>query len=126
MKTILKFVALGLLATGFSGLFTPSDASAQVVVTGYAPAVTYYRPRPILRPFTYAPAVTAVPTTAYYAPTTAYYAPTTSYYAPSVTSYYAPSAVSAPVTTYYAPSVAAPVTTYYAPSAYVAPVVPVW
>ncbi|HTN74668.1 MAG TPA: hypothetical protein VL096_05455 [Pirellulaceae bacterium] len=146
MKTILKFVALTSLLAGLGLVFTPNTAQAQypVVVAGYAPAVTYYRPRPILRPFTYTAAVTAVPAVAA-VPTTAYYAPTTSYYAPTTT-YYAPTAYAAPTTTYYAPATTsyyaparttyyAPTTTYYAPArtTYYAPtivappvVVPAW
>ena len=143
-----KFFGAALLAAGLLGFLNPGEAQAQVVTT-VAPVATYYRPNPILRPFTWAPAVryapvaVAAPTTTYYAPaTTAYYAPattsyyapattsyyapaaTTSYYAPSATtSYYAPSAVAAPVTTYYAPSatVTTPVTTYYAPPSVVYP-----
>lgn len=132
-----KLFAAGAVLVAGAFVASPTEAQAQVVVTP-TPVVTYYRPRPILRPFTYAPAVTygatvatpavtsyyAPATTAYYAPTTTYYAPaTTSYYAPATTSYYAPTTTSyyAPTTTYYAPSVSAPVTTYYTPSV-VAPV----
>ena len=111
---VTKFLGAALLAVGLLGFFNPGEAQAQVVTT-VAPEVTYYRPNPILRPFTwapavrYAPAAVVAPTTTYYAPaTTAYYAPaTTTYYAPATTSYYAPAAT----TSYYAPStVAAPVT----------------
>lgn len=133
MKTFLKFAALAVVAIGLGSFITAGEAQAQgLVTTGYVPAVSYYRPRPFLRPNLYAPAVTAIPTTTYYAPSapvTSYYAPsvaTTSYYAPAapVTTYYAPSA---PVTTYYAPSYTAPITTYYTPTGVTPPVVvPTW
>lgn len=60
-----------------------------------------------------APAVTAAPTTTYYAPAaTVTAAPTTTYYAP------APAVIAAPTTTYYAPApaVIVPTRTYYAPA----------
>src|SRR5690606_35004610 len=109
---VTKFLGAALLAVGLLGFFNPGEAQAQVVTT-VAPVLTYYRPNPILRPFTWAPAVRYAPA-AVVAPPTTYYAPaTTTYYAPATTSYYAPAAT----TSYYAPStVAAPVTTYYAPS----------
>jgi hypothetical protein len=134
--TFTKLFAASAVVAAMAWISSPMQAEAQVVIAP-TPVVSYYRPRPILRPFTYAPAVTygatvAAPVTSYYAPaTTAYYAPTTSYYAPATTSYYAPATTSyyapattsyyAPTTTYYAPSVSAPVTSYYAPSV-VAPV----
>lgn len=129
--TLTKMFATTAVLASLAWVSSPAAADAQVVVTP-TPVVTYYRPRPILRPFTYAPAVTygaavSTPVVTSYAPTTTYYAPTTSYYAPATTSYYAPTttyyapSVSVPTTSYYAPSVTAPITTYYAPS-YVAPV----
>lgn len=132
--TFTKLFAASAVVAATAWFSSPTQAEAQVVIAP-APVVSYYRPRPILRPFTYAPAVTygaavaapvtsyyapttsyyAPATTAYYVPTTSYYAPTTSYYAPATTSYYAPATTSyyAPTTTYYAPSVVAPVRTYY-------------
>jgi hypothetical protein len=121
---VTKFLGAALLAAGLLGFFNTSEAQAQVVTT-VAPVVTYYRPNPILRPFTWAPAVRYAPA-AVVAPTTTFYAPaTTTYYAPAAatTTYYAPSAVATPVTTYYAPSttVTTPVTTYYTPPTVVYP-----
>jgi hypothetical protein len=117
MTTFQKLFVSAIAFAGFG--LAAASADAQVV--------TYYRPRPIFRPFTYnaavtypvapvvsSPVVTAYPTTtSYYAPTTTYYAPATTTYVAPTTTYYAP-AVTAPVRTYYAPAVTtAPVTTYY-------------
>ena len=79
MKKILQLAMLASVLLGLGIVLAPSAAHAQypVITTGYAPAVTYYRPRPILRPFSYAPAVGLYPTATVVAPTTAYYAPTT-------------------------------------------------
>jgi len=88
--------------------------SSQPIVTTYyppAPVVSYYAPSaPVVAydiptiaatplPVTtyYAPAPVAVPVTTFYAPTTSYYAPTTAYYAPATTTFYAGTAVVAPV-----------------------------
>jgi hypothetical protein len=118
MTTFQKLFVAAIAFAGF-GLAAASEANAQVV--------TYYRPRPILRPFVYNAAVTypvapvvSTPVVASYPAATAYYAPTTTYYAPSATTYVAPT------TTYYAPAtttyVAPTVRTYYAPAVTTAPV----
>jgi hypothetical protein len=125
--TFIKLFAAAVVVATMGWVSSPSHADAQVITTT-TPVVSYYRPRPILRPFTWAPAVgyassttVAAPVVTGYTPaTTSYYAPTTTYYAPATTTYYAPTTTYyAPTTTYYAPAT----TTYYAPatSTYVAP-----
>jgi hypothetical protein len=115
--TISKWFGI-LLAAVIVGQVLADSSSAQVITT--VPAVGYYRPRPILRPFTWAPAVVGAPVATYYAP------PVATYYAPPVTTYYAPAATYvAPTTTYYAPAATyvAPTATYYAPRVIGPPVV---
>lgn len=90
VRNLFGMLAVALLLLGSAG-----KASAQVVVTEYTPAVTYYRSVPSVSYY-------GVPTVSYYTtPTVSYYstyaAPTVSYYTTYATpavSYYAAPAVS--------------------------------
>src|SRR5688500_5406305 len=96
--TFVKLFAAAVMVATMGWVSSPSSAEAQVITTT-TPVVSYYRPRPILRPFTWAPAVSYAGTTTVASPVVAGYAPaTTAYYAPATTAYYAPT------TSYYAPA----------------------
>jgi hypothetical protein len=139
---ICKRVAMGLLGVAFVTLIESNQALAQLVYLP-TPVVSYYRPNPVLRPFTYSANVNyvapvaaspvAVPyansVAAYYPPapiatptpvSALYVAPTTSYYPPTVTpaigtsvSSFYAPVVNPYVTGFVAPKVIAPVTSYY-------------
>lgn len=111
---------------GVLGATTLISFSTQVDAQNFytaVPSVSYYRPRPLLRPFSYAPAVTYKPAVVApattFAPVKLYNAPAVvpSYYSPAVApaavSAVVPAAISIPVTSNYVPSYIAPMTTYY-------------
>ena len=100
MTTFLLRSVLGLAAiVGFA-----ATASAQVVISGYAPPAVYVpAPAPITTYYSPSPGVSYGPGPSYYAPpVTTYYAPPvvqSSFYAPGVTTY-APVVAGAPAVVY--------------------------